>query len=76
MSKNHRIDVARDDEAFDVDTSSVYSDTDADMEAAGAAFDYRKKYENTPLVVIAGRPNVGKSTPSRHRQLSTGNRYG
>ena len=26
------------------------------------AFDFRKKYEHTPLVVIAGRPNVGKST--------------
>lgn len=26
------------------------------------AYDFRKKYENTPLVVIAGRPNVGKST--------------
>ncbi|MGP1576200.1 MAG: ribosome biogenesis GTPase Der [Treponema sp.] len=25
-------------------------------------FDFRKKYDNTPLVVIAGRPNVGKST--------------
>ena len=40
----------------------MYSDTDANIEAAGAEFDYRKKYENTPLVVIAGRPNVGKST--------------
>ena len=67
MSKNHRIDVARDDkdEAFGTDTA-VYNDTDAEIdverEAAGAAFDYRKKYENMPLVVIAGRPNVGKST--------------
>ena len=25
-------------------------------------FDFRKKYDHTPLVVIAGRPNVGKST--------------
>ncbi len=25
-------------------------------------YDYRKHYANTPLVVIAGRPNVGKST--------------
>ena len=25
-------------------------------------FDHRKKYENIPLVVIAGKPNVGKST--------------
>lgn len=48
-------------EAFGTDTA-VYNDTDADMEAAGAEFDFRKKYENTPLVVIAGRPNVGKST--------------
>ena len=35
---------------------------DADTETAESAFDYRKKYENIPLVVIAGRPNVGKST--------------
>ena len=35
---------------------------DVDTEASAAEFDYRKKYENTPLVVIAGRPNVGKST--------------
>ena len=39
MSKNHRIDVARDDEAFGTDTA-VYSDTDANIEAAGAEFDY------------------------------------
>lgn len=31
-------------------------------EAGMPEFDFRKKYENTPLVVIAGRPNVGKST--------------
>jgi len=26
------------------------------------AYDYRKQYEHTPLIVIVGRPNVGKST--------------
>ena len=25
-------------------------------------FDYGKKYKNLPRIVIAGRPNVGKST--------------
>lgn len=71
MSKNHRIDTYRDDgdQTSDTDTI-VYGDsiasagtkTDADMIVPEDAFNYRKKYENTPLVVIAGRPNVGKST--------------
>ena len=63
MSKNHRIDTYRHerDEIVDTDTA-VHSDIDEDMGASEAAFDYRKKYENTPLVAIVGRPNVGKST--------------
>ena len=53
------------DAADSIDTgryAAAEGDKDTDMEAPEAAFDYRKKYENTPLVVIAGRPNVGKST--------------
>ena len=67
MSKNDRIDAARDDkgEAFDADMimhDNTDAERDAERELPKAVFDYRKKYENTPLVVIAGRPNVGKST--------------
>jgi len=71
MSKNHRIDTYRDDgdQTSDTDTivygdsiASIGTKTDADMIVPEDAFNYRKKYENTPLVVIAGRPNVGKST--------------
>ena len=63
MSKNHRIDTYRHNREEIVDTdTAVHSDIDEDMGASEAAFDYRKKYENTPLVAIVGRPNVGKST--------------
>ena len=31
-------------------------------ENQNSGFDPEKKYRNLPLVVIAGRPNVGKST--------------
>ena len=63
MSKNHRIDTYRHDRDEIVDTdTAVHSDIDEDMGVSEAAFDHRKKYENTPLVAIVGRPNVGKST--------------
>ena len=35
---------------------------DASFDFEGAGFSRDKKYKNLPLVVIAGRPNVGKST--------------
>lgn len=38
------------------------ADDSAGGEAADAGFVRGKRYENAPLVVIAGRPNVGKST--------------
>lgn len=47
-------------------TGDVFELYTGDEEKADAAepvvYDYRKQYDNTPLVVIAGRPNVGKST--------------
>ncbi|MCR4790183.1 MAG: ribosome biogenesis GTPase Der [Treponemataceae bacterium] len=39
-----------------------YSKTDGQEEADEFIFDMDKEYRNLPLVVIAGRPNVGKST--------------
>ena len=45
--------------------ASYNTGTDTDGEKNNTIieeFDFRKKYDHTPLVVIAGRPNVGKST--------------
>ena len=57
------------DAVSDVDTNTVSASRtkagtgmNGSHDAPETMFDYRKKYENTPLVVIAGRPNVGKST--------------
>ncbi|MDD7699235.1 MAG: ribosome biogenesis GTPase Der [Spirochaetia bacterium] len=41
-------------------TAGVLSDAETDTQKF--KFDSSKKYINTPLIVIAGRPNVGKST--------------
>lgn len=45
---------------------AIIEDDDARAEivpdSESIVFDYRKTYNHTPLVVIAGRPNVGKST--------------
>ena len=35
---------------------------DVSFDFEGTGFSRDKKYKNLPLVVIAGRPNVGKST--------------
>lgn len=38
------------------------TDTEEERTEETPRFDYGKKYQNIPLIVIAGRPNVGKST--------------
>ncbi len=48
-----------DEEILENDDISVQEDSEIDERFYGIA---RKKYEGTPLLVIAGRPNVGKST--------------
>lgn len=48
-----------DEEILENDDISVLEDSGIDERFYGIA---RKKYEGTPLLVIAGRPNVGKST--------------
>lgn len=48
-----------DEEILENDDISVQEDSRIDERFYGIA---RKKYEGTPLLVIAGRPNVGKST--------------
>lgn len=48
-----------DEEILENDDISVEEDSGIDERFYGIA---RKKYEGTPLLVIAGRPNVGKST--------------
>lgn len=48
-----------DEEILENDDISVQEDSGTDERFYGIA---RKKYEGTPLLVIAGRPNVGKST--------------
>lgn len=44
---------------FEENTLDICDDIDENYQTG---FDFHKKYENKPLVVIAGRPNVGKST--------------
>ncbi len=47
--------------AVDAEITSAAAAVDAEV-AAVPAFDENAEYRNLPLVVIAGRPNVGKST--------------
>ena len=44
------------------DMLELENQEEASLDFEGAGFSRDKKYKNLPLVVIAGRPNVGKST--------------
>ena len=48
----------------DLVAAEEYSEKREEISATAlpSEFDFRKKYDNIPLVVIVGRPNVGKST--------------
>ena len=49
------------DEAI-AEQKKIQAAIDKDLEEKKLKFDTSKKYINLPLIVIAGRPNVGKST--------------
>ncbi len=48
--------------AEDIDADNAGEETAADETPAERAFDEDRVYRNLPLIVIVGRPNVGKST--------------